>query len=247
VNRVEVMRAEVAVVRAEQQLEEAGYTRDSAYRSLTTILASPGPWRVTPPVELPADATADGERSDRALRLRPELAQLERTIIADEAQAKAAAFRWLPTLSAFGDVRAYNYKGFSGNPYEWAVGGQLDWTIYDGGLRDASRHLARAQQHEAEAQLSLLRDQVGDQVRDAQQALATKRRALEAAERSRDLSSETLDLVRTQYDAGTATQLDVLQGQDSLIVSEVNVAQARFDLALSYLSLRRATGDLPTQ
>jgi outer membrane protein TolC len=52
-------------------------------------------------------------------------------------------------------------------------------------------------------------------------------------------------LVRAQYDAGTAQQLDVLQAQDSFVASEVAVAQAHFDLALADLQLKRAAGIFP--
>jgi outer membrane protein TolC len=59
------------------------------------------------------------------------------------------------------------------------------------------------------------------------------------------LATETLALVRVQRDAGTATQLDLLVAQDTLINSEVNVARARFDLGLTAVQLRRATGVFP--
>jgi outer membrane protein TolC len=40
-------------------------------------------------------------------------------------------------------------------------------------------------------------------------------------------------------------QLDLLQAQDSLVSAEVAVAQARFDLGLSDLQLKRTAGQLP--
>jgi outer membrane protein TolC len=86
---------------------------------------------------------------------------------------------------------------------------------------------------------------VADEVADAKTALTTRQRALTTATRAAQLASETLDMVRTQYQNGAATQLDLLQAQDALITSEVGVAQARFDLALADLTLRRATGAFP--
>ncbi len=59
-------------------------------------------------------------------------------------------------------------QGFSGDNYSWAVGLQLDWTLYDGGVRDAQRQLAAAQRDENEAKLDLLRDQVRDDVYNAE-------------------------------------------------------------------------------
>jgi len=48
-----------------------------------------------------------------------------------------------------------------------------------------------------------------------------------------------------QHDAGTATQLDLLQAQDNLVAAEVALAQARFDLSLGGLSLERLSGTFP--
>ena len=63
-----------------------------------------------------------------------------------------------------------------------------------------------------------------------------------AAQRSVSMAKETLDLVRVQYEAGTATQLDLLTAQDQLVLAEVGLAQARFDMSLSVINLRRLSG-----
>jgi outer membrane protein TolC len=245
VNRVEVMRAELALQRAEQAEVESEDLREQAYRGLATLLVFHEPFKVAPG-ELPA---ARNDRVDevasRALTLRPEIAALEKSLEAARAQASSAAWRWAPQLSAFGNVRAYNYTGFSGDKYSWAVGAQLDWILYDGGARDAARKLANAQARENEAHLLQLRDSINDDVYNAERALSTKRRALRTADSAAKLSQETLNLVRAQHDAGTATQLDLLQAQDALVSAEVGLAQARFDLQLSDLNLRRIAGTFP--
>jgi outer membrane protein TolC len=112
-------------------------------------------------------------------------------------------------------------------------------------LRTAQRHLAIAQQRENEARIDLLRDTISDEVKNASRALATKRRALDASTRSAELSREALRLVRVQYESGKATQLDLLQAQDSLVAANVGLAQARFALSLADLQLKRAAGTFP--
>jgi outer membrane protein TolC len=77
---------------------------------------------------------------------------------------------------------------------------------------------------------------------NAHSAGTTKPPAHDAAERSVVLSQETLGLMRVQHNAGTATQLDLLQAQDALVSAEVSLAQAHFDLALADLALQRAVG-----
>jgi outer membrane protein TolC len=246
VNRTEVTRAELSLVRAEQALAESDDTQAQAYRSLATLIQLREPFHIVPG-ELPPPVEPEPVEvlAREALHLRPEFVAQARTAASFGAQADSARWRWAPTLSGFGNVHAFNYKGFSGNSYSWAVGVQLDWLLYDGGARDQQRHLALAQRRETEAQLSLLRDTVADELANDRSALATKQRALVTAQRSVDLSHETLELVRVQHDAGTATQLDLLQAQDALVAAEVAVAQARFDLALAHLTLERAAGTFP--
>jgi OMF family outer membrane factor len=245
VNRVEVTRAELALVRAQQSLVEALDTQSQVYRALATLLDDHDPFHVEPPAELGAQPKSSPEIAQAALSRRPEIAALEKTLASLDAQESAAAWKWSPSLSAFGNARAFNYVGFSGDKYSWAVGAQIDWALYDGGTRDAQRALAQAQHSESEAQLSLLRDQIADEIANAARVADTKRKALDTAKRSVDLSAETLDLVRAQHDAGTVTQIDLLTAQDNLVAAEVAVAQARFDLALADIAFERAAGLFP--
>jgi outer membrane protein TolC len=245
VNRVEVKRAELQLVRQKQSLLEADDQRAAAYRSLGTIMNMHDPVKAqaskAPPPE-PADVLT---LTKLGLKLRPEIDALDKTIDSNRLTRSSNIWRWAPVLSAFGTVRAFNYKGFSGDNYLWAVGLQLDWTLYDGGIRDAQAKLAAAQLRENEARLDQLRDQIRDEIDNDERALKTKRSAVEAAIRSVQLSKETLDLVQVQHDAGTATQLDLLQAQDNLVAAEVALAQSHFDLALGALQLQRASGEFP--
>jgi outer membrane protein TolC len=51
--------------------------------------------------------------------------------------------------------------------------------------------------------------------------------------------------VRTQYEAGGADQIDLLQAQDGLVAAQETLAQAHFEVALADLTLRRAAGTFP--
>ena len=60
-----------------------------------------------------------------------------------------------------------------------------------------------------------------------------------------ELATETIELVRTQYEAGTVTQVDLLQAQDGLVGAQLSLVQAKFDVAVADLTLRRAAGTFP--
>ena len=244
-NQVESTRAETALVRAQQDLTEAENTRAAAYRALATLIGTREPITVRAVTTLPAEPGAFDALLGEARTRRPELAAERATIAAAEANARANAWRWSPTLSAFANLHGQNYTGFSGDKYAWAIGLELDWVMFDGGLRDAQRHVAEAERRQAEARLELLGDTVSDEVANARGTLDTKRKGVTAAQRAVELARETLRLVRAQYEAGTAKQLDVLQAQDVLVGAEVALAQAHFDVAFADLQLRRAAGAFP--
>jgi outer membrane protein TolC len=245
VNRVEVKRAELQLVQRKQSLLDANDQRAAAYRSLATIMNMHEPIKAQSDRAQPAEPADTVTLTAQGLKLRPEVLALDKTIESNRLTVSSNHWKWAPVLSAFGTVRAFNYAGFSGDKYLWAVGLQADWTIYDGGFRDASAKLAAAQKRENEARLDQLRDQIRDEIDNDERALKTKRSAVDASARSVQLSKETLDLVQVQHDAGTATQLDLLQAQDNLVAAEVALAQSRFDLSLAALQLQRASGEFP--
>lgn len=242
-NRVEVTRAQLAVVRAEQSAKEAADARARAYRALATQLQLREEFTVSAPGE--AGQASGAGAVEETLARRPEIVAWRTSADAARAQRNAARLRIAPTLAAFGNFRQSNYEGLSGETYAWAVGAQLDWSLFDGGLRYAQSRAAFAQQKESELRLAQAEDLVRDELANGRSALDTRSASLEAAKRAVELSQESLALIRAQHDSGRATQLDLLQAQDTLVSSEVSLAQARFDLALADLELRRAAGTFP--
>jgi outer membrane protein TolC len=117
--------------------------------------------------------------------------------------------------------------------------------LFDGGNRDSQRHLANAQAAEARARADVLKDSIRDDMATGQSQLETKRKGVEAADRSVALSREALELVRVQYEAGTSTQLDLLTAQDAVVAAQLGLAQAHFDVATADLTLRHAAGTFP--
>jgi OMF family outer membrane factor len=243
VTKVDVDRAELALVRAEQLEREARNGQGRTYRALATLIQETRPFKVevTPvPPEM-----HDERELDLALKLRPEFRLLEESTKAAESQADAHGWRWAPSISAFGNARRFNYDNFVRDRYSWVVGAQLDWVLFDGGTRDALRHYASAQAAESRARSEVLRDQIRDDLADGRRQLETKQKGLEAAERSVALARSTLELVRVQYEAGSVTQVDLLQAQDALVISQEALAQAHYDVAAADLLLRRAAGTFP--
>jgi outer membrane protein/protease secretion system outer membrane protein len=243
VTKVDVDRAELALVQAQQAERSAVFGQQKTYRALGTLIQQPLPFQVVTP-NLPPEAH-DERDLDRALQLRPEFRALQESLQSQIKTADANGWRWSPSLSGFGLARKFNYDSFTGKRYAWALGLQLDWVLFDGGNRDAARHLAAAQAEESAARADVLRDSIRDDLADGRSDLETKQQGLSVAERSVELAKETLGLVRVQYEAGTVTQVDLLQAQDALVNSQQALAQAHYDVAAADLALRHAAGTFP--
>jgi outer membrane protein, multidrug efflux system len=243
VTKTDVDRALLALVRAEQAEREARFSRDQTYRALATLMQTEGEFTIrtgTPRAPLP-----DVPSLASALSLRPEFRALELGATSFALQARAFAWRWSPTLSAFGNLHLFNYEGFAQRQYTWAVGVELDWVIYDGGIRDAQRRQASAQARETRIRGEILRDTIRDDLANQREQLDTKHHAQDAAERQVALAQETLGLVRTQYQAGAVAEIDLLRAQDDLTAAKEALAQAHLEVALADLALRRAAGTFP--
>jgi outer membrane protein TolC len=234
----------VAVVRAEQQQREAVTARDRAYRGLRTLVQTNDRFKVS--TAFPTAPMPDPNDVHMALHLRPEFRALEKTAVSAEQEARARGWQWAPTLSAYGNVlETFNYTNFLADHFSWSVGAQLDWLLFDGGARDAARHNAQARGRASREQAAAFADTVRDDLANTSADLRTKQQAVDAAQRAYGLSQESLDLIRTQYSAGTATQLDLLQAQDALVGSNIALVQARFDVAAADLSFRYSAGTFP--
>ena len=243
VTTFDVDRAQLALIQARQQVFEASNEREKAYRALGTLIGVEGPFSIEP--QFPQDRPPGANDVGQALHLRPEYRAATETLRAAEAQRRARAWEWAPSLSAFGNVRRFDYDNFGLDDYSWAVGGQLDWVFFDGGARDARRHAAAAQEVQAQAQIALVRDGIRDDLANSAGTLRTKQQGLQAAENSVALARRALDQARVLYETGVGTQLDLLQAEDASVTSLVGLAQAHFDLAAADLALRHAAGTFP--
>lgn len=243
VTKVDVDRAELAVLRAEQAKREAELAQHQAYRALATLIVLDGPFKVVPPAV--PEGTLPGDDMNMVLKLRPEFRALQASRREADLEGSAYAWRWAPSLSGFANARWFNYDNFAREHHAWAAGASLDWVLFDGGTRDSQRHLQAARLAEAEARAAVLEDTIRDDIANGKDSIATKVQAQRTAERSVVLAEETVELTRAQYEAGTATQIDLLQAQDGLVTAQDALARAHFDVAVAHLALRHAAGTFP--
>ena len=166
VAKVAKLRADIDFVRADQDLLRSRNAYESARLSLAILLDRQPDFEVAEPPEpvLPADVSGL-ERG--ALDARPDVKAARLLEGVYGAQWRGSATTYLPTVAAFGRVTYQDPIGLTGQKEAWAVGFMLNWTIFDGGLREAGLRETGARIAEAEANRRNLENKAVAEVRQA--------------------------------------------------------------------------------
>ncbi len=181
---------------------------------------------------------------DVAMARRPELEQarlqVEHAAIGLDSQRAGQR----PRLES--GVRAYlteeDNPGFDAGDTNWWAQLNLSWNVFDGGVRRA-----RVEQARAMLDRSILADRkttlaIQLDVKTAYLRIAEARARLEVAEAAVRHAEESLELVRTRYDAGAATVIRYLNAEQMRTEARMGRTQAIFDLRKSSADGARAIG-----
>jgi outer membrane protein TolC len=190
----------------------------------------------------------------RALRQRPDLLEQVAQIRSANARIKEAHSAYYPDLTLNAIPAAQSSYGLQ-QQVPWAhtsglLGGivfNLQWTIFDGGLRKNRLAQARADAKAAEAQAEAAHDQIADQVWAAYSNLNTALREREAATALLEAASQSYDAALESYKYGLRNLLDVTAAQRILAQARAAEVLARTQVLSARASLASQTGDLIQQ
>ena len=125
----------------------------------------------------------------------------------------------------------------------WRVGIQSSWAIFDGRATEGRVIQARSQVRQVEIQLADQRVAVELEVRRAVSSLQEALELTESARKVVDQAEEALRLADARYNAGSATQLDVLQTRVALTQARTNQHEANYSYLIAESALRKAMGE----
>jgi len=188
---------------------------------------------LTPPV-LPS-----GLPSELLLR-RPDLVEAERALAAANARVAVARSEMFPSISltaALGAESASLSDLFSGPAGLWSIAAAVTQPIFAGGRLEARSEAAQARERAALARYQQAIRAAFGEVRTALVAQTRARESHEAESARADALAETLRLARLRYQAGVASQLDVIDAERGLLAARV----ARID---ALRAQRAAVADL---
>jgi multidrug efflux system outer membrane protein len=206
---------------------------------------NPGPVRRGKTInQLELPAVPAGLPSE-VLTNRPDIRQAEQNLIAANAQIGAARALYFPTISltgAFGLASADLSSLFTGSARVWNYAGSLTGPIFTGGAISSQVKQAEAARKAALYGYELT---IQSAFADAESTLVARSKLVEqvqAQERLVMANSEYVRLARLQYDGGYAPYSTVLQAEQQLFPSELNLAQSRAALFISLVNIYKAMG-----
>ena len=176
---------------------------------------------------------------------RPDIRQAEQNLIAANAQIGAAKALYFPTISLTG---AYGFASlelsnlFKGSARVWSYAGSFAGPIFTGGAITSQVKQAEAARNAALFSYELT---IQSAFSDAENTLVARSKLVEQVEAQERLvraNREYVRLSRLQYDGGYAPYSTVLQAEQQLFPSELNYAQYRAALFISFVNIYKAMG-----
>jgi outer membrane protein TolC len=229
---LDVLRAEEEVQRARGQVVVADESLVRARESLGLALGTSDSWSVTPDIRL--DALADDARAscraEQDVSRRSDVKAATANLRLVERQKGSVDWAYWPTLEA-GSTFAYTRSDFpSGKNFSWTIGANLNWTLYDGGLRYGQKDEAIANERIAREQLSDTKRKAELQVTQAFRAVQVAETNLGISARAREIAAETARLARIQFMSGTGTSFDLVDRATRLAQAEQDLAAKQFEV-----------------
>jgi outer membrane protein TolC len=185
----------------------------------------------------------------RAIETRSELVALRKTADLQKLNIVNARSGYKPTVQVFAGYNWYNAQYAFGAPLEldqkfqgYNAGAQVSWDIFDGMLTRGKVVQARADYDKSRNDLADETRQIELQVRTAYSDFVEASEVLDSQKTVQAEAEEALREARARFDAGTGTQLDVLDAETSLTQARATNVQALHDYDTARAKLERAIG-----
>ncbi len=210
--------------------------------SIDAQKAAPAPQQLT----LTIDALID-----RALAGRPDLMAAAAEIRAADDAIRAAKAEYKPKIGLAGSfaqttvwpTASFGELGFASRP-TWSAGLEVEWLIFDGGLRQNQVAAAESRRREAQNEMTEIHDRATREVWTAyinfRSALRKNEAALALLESANTSYSASLDA----YNSGVRNLVDVVTAEKQLAQARLSGVSARSQLFLEAVDLEFVTGNL---
>jgi outer membrane protein len=251
-----VLRARVAVANARPALIKAQNNYRIAKNNLANLLGYNLPREIWDNIPLKLTDTLDSDpyainlpdALQQALEKRPELVALRKTEELQKLNITDAASGYQPNLELFAGYNWYNKQYGTPSPGldqyfdGWNAGAQVTWNIFDGMLTHGKVLQAKAQYAKSKTAVDEQMRIVELEVRTAYSDFLEAQEVLESQRTVQTEAEESLREAKARADAGTGTQLDVLDAENQLTQARSTQVQALHDYDAARARFERAIG-----
>ena len=196
------------------------------------------------PLALAPPKVPIGVPSD-VLERRPDVAQAERQMAAQNAQIGVAKSAFYPgvSLSASGGFESSDLgKIISASTGFWALGANVAETVLSGGRRRAQLDFARSAYGASVANYRQTVLTSFQEVEDSLSGLSVLAQAAESQQLAVDASQRALKIANDRYTGGLVTYLDVINAQQNLLDTQRLATQILGQRLVTSVSLVKALG-----
>jgi outer membrane protein len=242
----DILSLEVRLAQTKEDLIRAENNHELSLAALANLLGadpdtqielSGAEWQ---PVELPADYNAG---IVAALGIRPELLKVRQQMIRSKMVLDMEKREYLPCLDAQGkyysDDSSLSYESKRAN---WVAGVILNWDIFTGFSTNARVQKARAVLDQMLASDRKTTQSIQLDVKTAYLRSSEAKARLAVAKVSVTQAEESLNLVKRQYDGGSATITRYLDAELALNMARVRETSAFYDWKKTQADIGRSLG-----
>lgn len=241
----DLLTAQVNVENLKLKQDEAANLEAGAMDSLHVVLGLPLEEKIElgPPVEVAMPAGDPAAWTREAQAHNPQIAALRQQVAAAGGKVAVARADLYPQL---GLMARYEWNdphlGFAAHSY--TLGGQLKWTVFDGGVTRGAIDQAIAARMETAAKLRQAEFELALRVQDAYRKAREAQRTAEVRKLAVAQSEEAARIVSKRYAGGLATLVEMESAQAQLDRARADLVAARQQVNLQRAALKLALGQL---
>ena len=241
---IDVLRAQVRLAGDTQRVTVAEHDAQKTRLDLARMIGLPLGQEFTLSERLPDLVMPDVslERAlERAYMQRPDYLAAMARVQAAESSRSAARGESLPIVRATADYGAIGLSP-STSLATFSVAGSVTVPIFQGGHDQGRVIEADAELRSRKAEAENLRASIYYDIRNAFLDLQATEEELRTATGARDLAAQTLTQARDRFQAGVASNIEVVQAQQAVALADEEVIDATFGFLIAKATLAGSQG-----
>ncbi|MCA9562853.1 MAG: TolC family protein, partial [Myxococcales bacterium] len=175
---------------------------------------------------------------------RPEMEGYRLSSQLHEQQLEEVRAGWWPVISAQAQAVMVRESAFSGSPFSWNIGVNLNWHIWDGGLRLSRRDSLEMYLNQDDLNAEAARRRIETEVRQAYMRYQSQSRIMPSVENEARLAQLSHTVNSQALEIGGATALEVETALNNLYLAQLAEANASTELLALLYELYRVTGQM---